>query len=406
MGIAETSASSLFDDADDDELMLDPEADSGSNGADLHPPQTPQRDHQQPSLLDSVSDRGRPETVSRKRGRPGLSPQPPPPPPPPPPAPPSSTKRPPPLDAKFRQGFVAGGKPKAADYEDIIQALLLRAMAEYSANILSTDAFPPIGIQLDWAARCWMSTCRTAKARYILADRMAKLITKRGSQTRGRIVDGFRSVFATHYGFIRTSTSTSIKINVALAQKLKFKASFHYKDVNNRLGFGGNSILSDVRQLTTFKDRESLGAIFRSHFDPITLPNLAFDFAVLEFLIDEWSTGSFISKKFYEKDVAVSYRRHLTDVQSWSNFNKTVVENIRKKWSKRAMSSLGLVSTAAISTNIDREQEDRMRDEMEGRTGATDSEPEVDEPREREMEEPEVEEPVVDAEPGGGEEEE
>jgi hypothetical protein len=51
MGIAETSASSLFDDADDDELMLDPEADSGSNGADLHPPQTPQRDHQQPSLL-------------------------------------------------------------------------------------------------------------------------------------------------------------------------------------------------------------------------------------------------------------------------------------------------------------------------------------------------------------------
>jgi hypothetical protein len=47
-----------------------------------------------------------------------------------------------------------------------------------------------------------------------------------------------------------------------------------------------------------------------------------------------------------------------------------------------------------------------MRDEMEGRTGATDSEPEVDEPREREMEEPEVEEPVVDAEPGGGEEEE
>jgi hypothetical protein len=48
----------------------------------------------------------------------------------------------------------------------------------------------------------------------------------------------------------------------------------------------------------------------------------------LEFLIDEWSTGSFISKKFYEKDVAVSYRRHLTDVQSWSNFNKTVVENI------------------------------------------------------------------------------
>lgn len=44
--------------------------------------------------------------------------------------------------APFHQGYIPGPKPKAADYEDGVERMLLRAMHEYACLILSTDAFP------------------------------------------------------------------------------------------------------------------------------------------------------------------------------------------------------------------------------------------------------------------------
>lgn len=55
-----------------------------------------------------------------------------------------------------------------------------------------------------------------------------------------------------------------------------------------------------------------------------------------EFCANEWSTGSFIKAKFYEKDVDKRYRIHLADVEKWSKCNPTVVENIRRKMYRRA----------------------------------------------------------------------
>lgn len=57
----------------------------------------------------------------------------------------------------------------------------------------------------------------------------------------------------------------------------------------------------------------------------------------VEYVIEEWSTGVFIpAKGFYEKDVAAKYRTHLADAEKWSACNPTVVENIRRKWYRRA----------------------------------------------------------------------
>ena len=39
---------------------------------------------------------------------------------------------------QFAVGYVSGGKPKAADYEDVVQALLLCAMHEYESHIVGT----------------------------------------------------------------------------------------------------------------------------------------------------------------------------------------------------------------------------------------------------------------------------
>ncbi|KAJ6620328.1 hypothetical protein B0H10DRAFT_1679662, partial [Mycena sp. CBHHK59/15] len=225
----------------------------------------------------------------------------------------------------------------AGDYVPVVKALLLRSMAEYAARILTLDAFPEVNVQLQWAMECWRATCRAAGERYILSDRMAKLVPS--------------------HDFL-------------------YSVLIIFKNIDERKGYAGNGIFSEVRHLTTFKDKDSLGAIFCSYFDPISLPNLALDFSTVEFCTREWSSGTFVQAMFYEKDVVTSYRTHLADIENWSSLNKTVVENIRRKWTKRASQTLGLATTSQASSNIDKAQEDALRDEMEGRTGATDSEPE------------------------------
>ncbi|KAJ6541142.1 hypothetical protein B0H10DRAFT_2244982 [Mycena sp. CBHHK59/15] len=152
---------------------------------------------------------------------------------------PTTTSSPPPTkrlklaaqEAKFAEGYtpVAGVKPKASDYTPIPQALILRACADYSARILTVDAFPGVAVQVRWAKETFKGTCHGAKERYILTDRMAKIIMARGSQARGKMLDAYRSLFASHYGFERSSATKNIKANKLKVEKHLEKAAFHYK---------------------------------------------------------------------------------------------------------------------------------------------------------------------------------
>lgn len=113
----------------------------------------------------SSDERGR-AAISKSRKRPRQSPS-------PPPAPPPKRKR---KEPQFAQGYVVtSAKPKAADYEPVVKALLIRAMAEYAMLILSLTAFPDIGLQTVWASRCFKNACRAADQHYKLTERMAKL---------------------------------------------------------------------------------------------------------------------------------------------------------------------------------------------------------------------------------------
>ncbi|KAJ6561332.1 hypothetical protein B0H10DRAFT_2239962 [Mycena sp. CBHHK59/15] len=58
--------------------------------------------------------------------------------------------------------------------------------------------------------------------------------------------------------------------------------------------------------------------------------------------------------------------------------NPTTVDASIRLGDKTASQALGLGAISEVATNIDRVQEDALRDEMAGRTGATDSEPEED----------------------------
>ncbi|KAJ7640561.1 hypothetical protein B0H17DRAFT_1339288 [Mycena rosella] len=264
-------------------------------------------------------------------------------------------------ESKFRQGFVAVAsvKAKACDYEPIVEAILLRAMSEYMARILAIDAFPGITLQIQWAYECFHHACISAKDHYLLTDRMAKLITKRGSHIRGKIKDGLRALFESHYGFQRGVSKAVIRINKQKSEAL---------DTEAQTGYGSHPILAATRYHTVFKDKNSLGAIWQTYFNPLPASYIALDFSVLEFLAKEWSTGTHVPSAFTEKEMGTSYRTHLTDVNNWCSYKPTVTENIRRKWFKRAS-----------STHIDSAQQDALRLELDGRTGETDSEPEPEE---------------------------
>ncbi|KAJ7725294.1 hypothetical protein DFH07DRAFT_854153 [Mycena maculata] len=253
-------------------------------------------------------------------------------------APPPKRTKPKVKESKFREGFVVvkGAKPKAADYEPVPEALLLRAMGEYSVRILTISGFAPTALQLQFGNECWGNSCLSSKQHYGVTERMLKLITKRGSHIRGKIVDSFRPLFATHYGFQRSLSKTAIAANKAKSEALIKGASFHYKDVVASTGYGENAIIPAARSHIIFKNKHSLAAIFRSYFDPIPPAYLALEFSVLEFLVKEWSTGTHVPDTFSEKDNAASYDMHLKDINKWCGTNPVVTEKIRARWYKRA----------------------------------------------------------------------
>ncbi|KAJ7300728.1 hypothetical protein DFH08DRAFT_828185 [Mycena albidolilacea] len=276
-------------------------------------------------------------------------------------------------DAKFRDGFVQqpGVKPAAGDYEPIVAAILLRACGEYSARIVASKfgGFPGISIQYQWAEECFKNACRSSKEHYKLTPRMAKLITKRGSHVRGKLIDTYRPLFATNYGFQRSQSKKAIAANQLKAQTLLRKAAFHYKDPSTRTGYAENPIITEARSQYIFKNKKALGAIFSLYFNPISAEYLALDFTILQSLTQEWSTGVEVRMKFSEKDMSEAYQTHLTDInEKWIKCNPTVTEKLQDF----------APAEPEQCTNIDAEDQDAIRMELEGRTGDTDSEEEND----------------------------
>jgi hypothetical protein len=77
---------------------------------------------------------------------------------------------------QFAVGYVSGVKPKAADYEDVVQALLLRAMHEYESRIVGVNPYPDSANQSKWTKICWKEACHVAAEDYSMTERMSKIV--------------------------------------------------------------------------------------------------------------------------------------------------------------------------------------------------------------------------------------
>ncbi|KAJ7744813.1 hypothetical protein B0H14DRAFT_2637228 [Mycena olivaceomarginata] len=165
-------------------------------------------------------------------------------------------------------------------------------------------------------------------------------------------VEAVHALLSTKYGFVRGTSKNIVDANKTKAAQLLKKPAFHFKNPAERTGYAANTAISSIRELASFKDKDAVGVLFPSRFNPISLIGL--EMTVVEYGIEEWSTGvSIPAKGFYEKYVAAKYCTHLADAERWSACNPTAVENIRHKWYRCASETLVPSMLTATSMNID-----------------------------------------------------
>ncbi|KAF8800509.1 hypothetical protein BYT27DRAFT_7227440 [Phlegmacium glaucopus] len=244
--------------------------------------------------------------------------------------------------AELLEGVVTSRRPKALDYVDIVNTLLVRTMFDYE-GLASKDA----------------------DEFYELSDRMCNLVKKRGSRICGHVLAIVRPQIIAIYSFNRKVTPQAKTRNRTLCETLLENRAFHYK----------NKIISEIIYLAWFEDKTSQGPLLPHYFNPIPIETLAFILTVIDFCLQEWSTGTFIQAKFFKKDVLASHKAYRLEVEAWSALNPSVIENIRKKLFNRALRSAGVVNaTLTIPSCLQETIKDRVQMELDGRTRETDSE--------------------------------
>ncbi|KAG6807732.1 hypothetical protein H0H92_006578 [Tricholoma furcatifolium] len=266
--------------------------------------------------------------------------------------------------------------PTLADFADpIVRALLLTAMHEYEALVLSKSAFPSLATQALMATQCWNNsqTNRNSKVgdenatSFELTDRMLCLIKHRGTRIRSELLDDVRAEVQTIFGFRKDRPSYARK-NATIVTKLTHDKSFPYKvDPETRSGYCQNEIILSVLTATIFKDTKAVGAKYHELFNPMPVNTLALIFTM------EWKTGKIQQGVFSEKDFGSLFTAFHEDLVNWCSLNPEVTKNRRKKLFARAIKSSGVVMKDVVPTLVG-DMVERARQELEGHTGETDSE--------------------------------
>ncbi|KAF8236070.1 hypothetical protein L208DRAFT_1204063, partial [Tricholoma matsutake] len=184
-------------------------------------------------------------------------------------------------------------KPKAADYEDVVQALLLHAMHEYESHIVGVSPYPDSANQSKWAKICWKEACHVAVEDYDMTEWMSKMIKSRGSQIHGELVSIIQSEVASCYGF--NSDTSCMKVvcqNRKLYDTLIFDSTFTYKNTKDHEGYAQNKTFGiPIQEVWFGSGLKSKEIVFEKYFNPILLETLALLFTMVKFCIEEWSNG-------------------------------------------------------------------------------------------------------------------
>ncbi|KAJ7212296.1 hypothetical protein GGX14DRAFT_393866 [Mycena pura] len=235
----------------------------------------------------------------------------------------------------FIANFVAGPKPKAADYAVPADAVIVRGANHYGALVLTSDAAPGSAKCEVWQQKTFKEAGKVIGQRYAYTPHVGKIIGARGPAVRGKKVDAMRPLVVTLFDFKMSKNTVEITANKEKAAKLLHKPYvFHYKarslfwnlllliyakdqEASPATGFAEHPIFDQVRSDTIFANSRSIGVVFSDLFNPLTLECIALDITVLHHCIKEWTMDN--------------YATHLVAVKKWSKLNEKAVLKLRRK---------------------------------------------------------------------------
>ena len=81
------------------------------------------------------------------------------------------------LKCEWRNGEAPTGRPGARDYELEVSGLILQAIREFEARVVTQDPVPLPDKQTSWVSECWTHACAKNDEEYELPDRIIGLVS-------------------------------------------------------------------------------------------------------------------------------------------------------------------------------------------------------------------------------------
>ncbi|GLB43923.1 hypothetical protein LshimejAT787_1501070 [Lyophyllum shimeji] len=255
-----------------------------------------------------------------------------------------------------------GGRPKAGDYDDVIQEYIYHAITLYRVALSTDLAFPSHQQETAGVRSAWKMVCDHFNEPLRLTPRIAKIITNRGSHLRSELKTKARPLVEAFFGFESGQNRKIIAKNRETVEWLKEHSRFVYKTSKTK--------------------------VFIEDFQPFPIQALALVLSVIECCLDEWMTGIKTSIEFSSKlygDIYAGHLQHIKEFQDYTMRNKAcdLLESILTKLYNRGrfnagaqpISTLDLprISQKAFAAAVKEYVEDPKTD-TDGKNGPSDEE--------------------------------
>ncbi|KAF8144645.1 hypothetical protein K438DRAFT_1631489, partial [Mycena galopus ATCC 62051] len=222
------------------------------------------------------------------------------------------------------------GRPKARDYDDTTQEVITGAVRNYRVLLSAEDAFPEHEVAVEFLSKAWGTSGDDCNVVIPMTPTISKLITGRDSHMRGELKTKTKPLTEIMYGFKSGHNKKTINSNRQLAEDLKTKLTFTFKDVEARKGIYRHPIFQKIINAMWFANRRDEGPSFPEYFSPFPKPALALVLTVVENCIDEWATGIRNDIPFTANEYRGIYQGHIAALERFENDTQPhkILENI------------------------------------------------------------------------------
>ncbi|KAJ7467294.1 hypothetical protein B0H11DRAFT_2239533 [Mycena galericulata] len=236
--------------------------------------------------------------------------------------------------AEFVSGKAPGGShTNLKDYTEPARKLLKHAMHAYEVRVWTKSGYPGAELRARWVGEIWDEVCVEA------GERMANMINKYGSHARSTLKDGVRPLVAPTYKFKISDSKEIGRKNIKIWEASINESAFHYKDPATLTGYAGNTIIMDSIRTIFFKTKAGRGIVYSTYFSPISL---------IEFCIEEYSTGRFQQGFFDEVANKERYNVHLQDLTEWAALKPSVTDVIFQRMHDQCRALTGVAPVKAM----------------------------------------------------------